>query len=210
MKIIIAGGHGKIARLLAAQLRESGHTAVGVIRNADQAVDLVDSVVLDIENASVQEIAATLRGADATVFAAGAGGGDDARTIAVDRDAAIRFAEASLLADITRFVIVSSAGADTFDASSNSGFQLYLRAKSEADAAIRATALDWTIVRPVTLADIPASGLVTVAESAPRTEIARADVAAVVAELLTSGSALRRQFELSAGAVPITQALASF
>jgi len=212
MRIVVAGGHGKIALLLSRLLAESGHEPVGIIRKPEQAEDLraagATPLVLDLENSSVDEVAAALAGADATVFAAGAGPDSGAdRKLTVDRDGAILLADASLRAGVRRMVVISAIGADGFDAASDDVFQIYLRAKSEADAAVRARDLDWTIVRPGGLTDAAPNGLVTVGETVPRGSIPRADVAAIVLALLTDGAGIRRQFEVTSGQTGIAEAV---
>ncbi|GAA1829935.1 NAD(P)H-binding protein [Agromyces salentinus] len=214
MRVVIAGGHGKIALILERLLADAGHEPVALIRNPDHAADVAaagaEPVVLDLEAASVDEVVAVLEGADAAVFAAGAGPGSGAeRKLTVDRDGAILLAEAAERAGASRFVVVSAMRAESYDEVSDEVFSVYLRAKSEADAAVRATGLDWTIVRPGSLTDEPASGLVAAGPTLPTGSISRADVAATVAEALTSGTASRTQFDLTAGEHPIAAALAS-
>ena len=214
MRIIIAGGHGKIALLLSARLRDAGHEPVGLIRSASQSDDLRDAgaepVVLDLESASDEEGADVLRGADAAVFAAGAGpssGGP--RKLTVDRDGAILLARASIAAGVRRVVILSAIGTDDYDADSDDVMQIYARAKSEADAAVRALDVDWTIVRPGGLTDDAGTGLVRVGETVERGSVPRADVAAVIAEVLVDGSTVHRQFELVSGDTPIVEAISA-
>ncbi|MGI8458698.1 MAG: SDR family oxidoreductase [Propionibacteriaceae bacterium] len=218
MKIVIAGGHGQIALLLTSQLAAAGHQLVGIIRNPDQAPDLdavgATALIADLEQSSAAELAAQLAGVDAVVFAAGAGPNSGAaRKLTLDRDGAILLADAAEQAGVRRYVIISALATDDFDPSlagehSTEIFQVYLRAKSEADAYVRASELDWTVVRPGGLTDEPGTGTVTAAEHTGRGSIPRADVAAVVAELLTTGAGIRRQFELISGDQPIAAAVA--
>lgn len=213
MHILIAGGHGKIALLLSRLLADAGHQPTGLIRNPDHGDDLrsagANPVVLDLEKSTRDEVAAALAGADAVVFAAGAGPGSaPERTLSVDRDGAILLAEASVAAGVRRFVIVSSIGADDFDPASDDGMQVYLRAKSEADAAVRALELDWTIIRPGGLTNDAPTGLVTVAARTDRSSISRADVAAVLAAALETDATIGQQFEVVGGTTPIVEALA--
>lgn len=212
MRIVIAGGHGKIALLLARQLSDAGHEPVGIIRNPSQADQLLTAgatpLVLDLEQTNVDEVTAALDGADAVVFAAGAGNNGGAeRKLTIDRDGAILLADAAISAGVKRMVLISAMSADDFDAASDDVFQVYLRAKSEADAAVRSRDLDWTIVRPGTLTDDAGSGLVSVGETVERGSIPRADVASVIVELLSTGRASRRQFELVSGDVSIAEAI---
>lgn len=210
MRIVIAGGHGKIALLLARRLAAAGHEPIGLIRNPKQADDLLSAgttpVVLDIEQSTVQEVADVLVGADAVVFAAGAGeGSGNDRKLSLDRDGAILLADAALGAGVTRLIVISSVGADSYDGASDDPFQVYLRAKGEADAAVRERDLDWTIVRPVSLTDEPGTGRISLGSRGG--SIPRADVASVVMELL-GGVGIRSVFEVSAGQQGVAEVLA--
>lgn len=215
MHIVIAGGHGKIALLLERLLTERGDTAAGLIRNPTQAADLeavgAAAIVLDLEHSSVAEVAGQLRGADAVVFAAGAGPGSGVtRKTTVDRDAAILLADAAEAAGVTRYVMVSAISADdrSLDESYDEVFRAYIRAKSDADAEVRARrGLATTIVRPGRLTDEPGTGRVTVADATGRGAIARADVAAVLLAVLDSPDTAGRTFEVISGDTPIGAAL---
>ncbi|KQM60679.1 MULTISPECIES: SDR family oxidoreductase [unclassified Agreia] len=212
MRIAIAGGHGKIALILQKLLSDAGHEAVGLIRNPDHAADLLVAggipVVLDLEQVSAETLAADLAGVDAVVFAAGAGPDSGAdRKLTVDRDAAVLLADAAVLAGIRRYVMISAMSADSFEPDSDDVFQVYLRAKSEADSAVRQRDLDWTIIRPGALTDDPGTGLVHLAESTGRGSIPRADVAALVFCSLVDGVGLHAQFEAIEGDDPVAEAL---
>jgi uncharacterized protein YbjT (DUF2867 family) len=212
MRIAIAGGHGKIALILQKLLSDAGHEAVGFIRNPEQAGDLLVAggipVVLDLEQVTAETLAADLAGVDAVVFAAGAGPDSGAaRKLTVDRDAAVLLADAAVLAGIRRYVMISAMSADSFEPDSDDVFQVYLRAKSEADSAVRQRDLDWTIIRPGALTDEPGTGLVHLAESTGRGSIPRADVAALAFCSLVDGVGLHAQFEAIAGDDPVAEAL---
>ena len=161
MDVVIAGGHGKVARRLIRLLARDGHTARGLIRNPAHAADLEADggvpVVCDLEQESPT---AHLDGADALVFAAGAGPGSGAeRKRTVDLGAALACITAAVVAGVPRFVIVSSIGAQDPDAGPEA-MRPYLHAKAEADQAVATSGLDWTIVRPGSLSDDPGTGLV--------------------------------------------------
>ena len=215
MRVVIAGGHGKIALILERLLSARGDEAVGLIRNPDQAADLeaagAEAVVLDLEQASVNEVADAVRGAAAVVFAAGAGPGSGAdRKQTVDRDAAILLADAAEAASVGRYVMVSALAADdrSLDKNYDEVFLAYRRAKSEADADVRArTGLRTTIVRPGGLTDEPGTGTVTIAESTGRGSIPRDDVARVLLAVLHEPEAAGRTFEVISGETPIEAAL---
>jgi nucleoside-diphosphate-sugar epimerase len=220
MRIVIAGGHGKIALLLARQLADSGHDPVGIVRNPDHVADVETAggraIVLDLEHTGVDSLAGHLDGADAVVFAAGGGGASGAeRKLTIDRDGAILLADAAEQAGVTRYVLVSAMHADDFDvekaqlpAEGDDVFQVYLRAKAEADENIRARdSLDWTIVRPGALTDDEPSGLISVGKRLESGSIPRADVAAIVATAIDEGTAVRVQFETVSGEAAISDAL---
>ncbi|PJJ55638.1 SDR family oxidoreductase [Compostimonas suwonensis] len=214
MRVAIAGGHGKIALILEKLLADAGHEAIAIVRNPEHGSDVLVAggipIVVDLEATDAATLAADLAGVDAVVFAAGAGAGSTAeRKDTVDRDGAILLADAAESAGIRRYVLVSAMGADGFDPDSDDIFQIYLRAKSEADANLRARDLDWTIVRPGGLLDEPATGRVSLGESTGRGTIPRADVAALVFAALTDGYGVRTQFEAISGDVPLVEALAA-
>lgn len=213
--MVIAGGHGKIALILERLLSARGDVPVGLIRNASHSADLesvgAQAVVLDLESSTVGQVAEALRGADAVVFAAGAGPGSGvARKQTVDRDAAILLADAAEAAGVPRYVMVSAISADdrSLDDGYDEVFLAYIRAKSEADANVRArSALQTTIVRPGLLTDEPGTGRVQLAESTGRGKITRADVAAVLLAVLDSPATAGRTFEVIGGPTPIDAAL---
>ncbi|MFJ6404049.1 SDR family oxidoreductase [Streptomyces hydrogenans] len=212
MRIVIAGGHGRIALRLERLLSAGGHEAVGLIRRPEQAEDLraagAEPVVLDLEAASVEEVAEVLRGADAAVFAAGAGPASGAaRKDTVDRGAAVLFADAAERAGVRRFVVVSSMGADAGHAG-DEVFDVYLRAKGAADDAVRSRAgLEWTILRPGMLTDDAGTGLVRLEARTGRGPVPRDDVAAVLAELVDSPGTAGLTLELVGGSTPVPVAV---
>ncbi|ARF63660.1 MULTISPECIES: SDR family oxidoreductase [Streptomyces] len=212
MRIVIAGGHGQIALRLERLLAARGDEAVGIIRNPQQSQDLTDAgaepAVLDLESATVEQAAEVLRGADAAVFAAGAGpNSGTARKDTVDRDAAVLFADAAEAAGVRRFLVVSAMGADP-DHAGDEVFDVYLRAKGAADAAVRArTALDWTILRPGMLTNDAGTGQVLLAASTGRGPIPRDDVAATLVELLDTPATAGLTLEAISGGKPITVAV---
>lgn len=209
---MVAGGHGQVARLFG-QIISSQHEVVGLIRHPEQAADL-ESVgmvaeVLDLEDASRESLAEVFEGSDAVVFAAGAGPGSGAaRKETVDYGAAVKSVEAAEKAGVRRFVMVSAMGTDD-PPGDDSVYSVYLRAKSRADAHLMDSTLDWTVVRPGRLTDDPATGLVRLARHVPRGRIPRADVAAVITEVLVSDLAVGKVFEVVGGDVPIVDALAA-
>lgn len=215
MHVVIAGGHGQIALILERLLSARGDSVAGFIRNPAQIADLqaagAVALVLDLEKASVDEVAGHLRGADAVVFAAGAGPGSGAaRKETVDRDAALLLADAAEAAGVDRYVMVSAMAADPQATADDEVFQAYLRAKGVADDAIRSRAgLNWTIVRPGALTNDAGTGRVAIAESTGRGDIPRADVAAVLVAVLDEPRTAGRSFDLISGETPIAEAVSA-
>jgi uncharacterized protein YbjT (DUF2867 family) len=214
MRIVIAGGHGQIALRLERLLSGRGDQVAGIIRRPEQAGDLraagAEAAICDLESASVDEVAEILEGADAAVFAAGAGSGSGAeRKDTVDRAACVLFADAAEAVGVRRFLVVSSMGADREPPpGTDPVFAAYLRAKKAADDDVQArTGLDWTILRPGRLTNDPATGRVNLAEKTGRGDVPRDDVAAVLAALLDEPRTARRVLELIGGDTPIEEAV---
>jgi nucleoside-diphosphate-sugar epimerase len=216
VQVVIAGGHGKVGLRLAALLAGRGDVVTGVVRNPDHIADLertgARAAVLDLESASAGDLAAELAGADAVVFAAGAGPGSGAaRKDTVDRAAAELLSEAARLAGVRRYLLVSSAGVDDPPApGSDEVWVAYLAAKRAAEEAVRtADHLDWTILRPGTLTDDPGVGRGLLAPPpVSHASVTRDDTAAVLVALLDAPGTAGRVLELREGAVPVHEAVA--
>lgn len=212
MDILVAGGHGQIALRLLKLLAEQGHTARGLIRSEAQADDLravgAVPVVGDLENDA--SLDAYVKGADAVVFAAGAGpGSGDARKKTVDLGGAVKLADAAVATGVRRYVMVSSIGADN-PAAGGETMGAYLSAKAAADEYVLGTGLAATIVRPGSLTDEPGTGLVTVSTAfGNRGPVTRDDVAAVLAYVLGAPETAGLTFELFNGETPIAEAVSA-
>ncbi|KHK99935.1 NAD-dependent dehydratase [Microbacterium mangrovi] len=210
-RILLIGGHGKIALLLEPMLAARGDTVTAVIRDPAQVADVeaagAVALVADVESADAAELADRMRGHDAVVWSAGAGGGNPARTRAVDRDAAIRSMDAAASAGIRRYVMVSYFGAGPdHGISPDNPFHEYAEAKTAADAHLRGTALDWTILAPSALTLDPPTGLIDTAATTSGS-VPRADVAAVIAAVLEDDSTIGRTIRFNTGTVPIADAI---
>jgi uncharacterized protein YbjT (DUF2867 family) len=215
MDVAIAGGHGKIALLLARLLAERGDRVRSLIRNPDHANDVratgAEPVVHDLERANPPELAEVIAGADAVVFAAGAGpGSGPERKWTVDHGAAAKLIEAAQSAGVRRYVIVSSIGAENPPPESRDDtFSVYLRAKAAADRDLMASDLDWTVVRPGMLTDEPPTGRVAAGPDVPRGPVSRADVSAVLAAVLARPETAGKAFTVVGGDAPIDEAIAA-
>jgi uncharacterized protein YbjT (DUF2867 family) len=215
MRVVIAGGHGQIALLLERRLAARDDTAIGIIRNPAQVADVeaagAEALVRDLETTTAADLAAGLIGADAVVFAAGAGPNSGApRKDTVDRAAAILLADAAAIAGVRRYLLVSSIGAGAPPPDGTEpGFVAYLEAKTAAEVALTARDdLDLTILRPGRLTDDPAAATVTLAPSVERGAISRDDVAAVLIALLDAPHTSGKTLELVGGDTPIPTAVA--
>jgi uncharacterized protein YbjT (DUF2867 family) len=209
--IVIAGGHGKIALELTRRLSARGETVVSLIRKPEHADDVRAAGgqprQCDLEHAGVPEISSALTGGDAVVFAAGAGpGSGPERKLSVDRDGAIKLLDAAVAVGVPRYLIISSIGAENPPADDDV-FSVYLRAKAQADAAIQASDLAWTIVRPGRLTDEPGTGRLRIDTEPFHGAVPRVDVAAVLDELLRSTSAVHRILYVNSGDIAVEQAL---
>lgn len=210
MLVAIAGGHGKVALHLARKLRAEGDDVRSMIRRPEHADDVREAggepVVCDLEAADVDAVAAAIEGADAVVFAAGAGpGSGTARKETMDYGGAVKLIAAAKQAGVSRYAIVSSRGADA-DAPGDDTFAVYLRAKGRADAELAASGLDYTIVRPGGLTDEPGTGRVRIGADG---DIPREDVATTFVAVLHEPRTIGLTFELVGGDAPISDAVAA-
>jgi uncharacterized protein YbjT (DUF2867 family) len=189
-------------------LAERGDRARGVIRNPDHEDDVralgAEPVLCDIERQGLTDAVA---GADAVVFAAGAGPGSGAhRKRTVDFGGAVKLIEAAKSAGVSRYVMVSAIGASK-PATWSQEMKPYYHAKSGADREVEASGLDYTIVRPGGLTDDPGTGSIAAAPDLDRGQIPREDVAATLLAVLDTPSTAGKAFDLVGGDTPIAQAI---
>jgi nucleoside-diphosphate-sugar epimerase len=219
MRVVVAGGHGRVARRLGRLLAARGDSAIGIVRSSQHETDLtadgMEAVVIDLERASLDELASVIVVADAVVFAAGAPpGSTPQRKDAVDRAAALRLADAADAASVRPFLLMSSMGVEAIAAGrvpedADAEHVEYLRAKWAAEEGVRARpAVDMTVVRPARLTDVPGTGRVTLGRQLPPGTVPRDDVAAVLLALLDAphpGAVV----EVVGGSTPIGEAIAA-
>jgi uncharacterized protein YbjT (DUF2867 family) len=207
MDVVVAGGHGKVGLALLRLLAEGGHRARGLIRNPDHADELsaigAEPVTCDMEQ--LDDLSECCAGADAVVFAAGAGpGSGPERKRTVDYGAAVKLMEAG----VPRYVMVSAISAGRPDEWSDQ-MRPYYEAKAGADERLAESGLDYTIVRPGGLTDQPGTGSVKVGTGLERGDIPREDVAAVLLAVLETPSSVGKTFELVSGDTPVEEAVRS-
>lgn len=212
-RILLFGGHGKVALLLEPLLIVAGHRVTAVIRNPDHADDVAATgaapKVVDVERANLDTLTGLAAAADLVIWSAGAGGGSPERTYAVDRDAAIRSIDAAVAAGVRRYLMVSYFGAGTgHGIPADDPFFAYAQSKAAADAHLRASGLDWTVLAPSALTLATGTGRID-ATASVSTSVARADVAAVIAAAIAEPATIGRTISFNGGDVPIAQALAT-
>jgi uncharacterized protein YbjT (DUF2867 family) len=211
-RVAVVGGHGKVAQHLLPELSRRGRTPVALVRSDSYRTELealgAEVRLLDIERESADSFAAAFAGCDAVVFAAGGGpDGNIERKRTVDLEGALKSIEGARAAGIRRFVQVSAIGVDEpLPDGTDPVWRAYVEAKRDADAALRATDLEWTILRPGRLTDDPATGLVALGD-APRGDVTRADVAAVLAAVVDDPRTARSQWNLVGGETPVIEAI---
>jgi uncharacterized protein YbjT (DUF2867 family) len=211
MDVLVAGGHGKIARHLLRLLAQNGHHGRGLIRNPDHAADLeADGAVPVLCDLEQDDAIPHIGAAEAIVFAAGAGpGSGPERKRTVDYGGAVKLIEAAQELGVRRYLMVSSMGAGD-PASAPEAMRPYQQAKHDADEALANSGLEWTIVRPGGLTDEPGSGRVDLAPTLGRSgQVPRQDVALVLLECLGADRTIGRTFEVLEGDVAVRDALAA-
>ncbi|AYD90579.1 NAD-dependent epimerase/dehydratase family protein [Actinomyces sp. 2119] len=217
-RIVIVGGHGKVALLTAPLLVEAGHEVLSLIRNPDHAEEVSATgalpVVLSVEEASTEQLTQAFAGARAVVWSAGAGGkGGPARTDAVDRAAALRSMDAAAAAGATRYVMVSFITAYG-EVPEDHPLRAYAVAKIAADRHLQSTDLEWTILGPGGLTAQEPSGRITVErvggddQSGASALTSRGNVARVIAAVLDEPRSVGRVIPFHDGDTPIAQAVA--
>lgn len=212
-RILIFGGHGKVALHLERILAERGDTVTGVIRNPEHQQDVLDTgaqyLLADIETLDQEQLRNLVAGNDAVVWSAGAGGGSPERTYAVDRDAAIRSIDAAVAAGVRRYVMVSWLGSKPdHGVPEGHSFFPYADAKLAADEHLRASTLDWTVLGPGTLTLDPPTGRIDVDPADGEGAVTREDVAAVIAAVIDDPAAtIGRTIRFGNGDAPIDEAL---
>lgn len=214
--IAIVGGHGHIALALTRLLSGGGSRVLGIVRNPGQAQDIESAggvpIHLDIEEATAEQLGDAVAGVDAIVFSAGAGpGSGPARKLTVDLGGSVLAQRAAALVGVRRFLQVSAMVDRDPGPDADESWRAYVHAKREADADLRATSLDWTILRPGRLSFEAPTGLVRIGEplepGATSEPVPRGDVAAVLAALVTDRRSVRRTLDVVGGDAPIGREL---
>ena len=205
MKVFVVGANGKVARHFSDFVKEDETIEeVAMIRKAEQksffAERGIETVHLDLVKDSIADIAKAMKGADAVLFSAGAGGSGYDDTIRIDLDGAIKAMEATEQAGIKRFVMVSTFRTGREEIAKENSLQVYTIAKHYADEWLKnRTNLDWTIVHPGILVNTPGTDQIKVGTDFEINEISRQDVASALVSVFKNENTIKKEFELLAG-----------
>jgi uncharacterized protein YbjT (DUF2867 family) len=214
-RVLLIGGHGKVALLAAPLLVADGHAVTSVVRNPAHVAEVEASgatvAVLDVESATIDQLADLFGGSDVVVWSAGAGGGNPTRTYAVDRDAAIRSMDAATQAGVPRYVMVSYFGAGPdHGVPQDNPFHAYADAKTAADAYLQGSELSWTILRPSGLTLEAATGHIETGDGVTAGRVSRDNVAHVIRSVVAHPDAASgRILAFNDGPSPIDDVVSS-
>ena len=201
MKIFVLGATGGTGRLIVRDAVANGHSVVALVRSTARA-DLPGADLIKGDARDEGTLGRALNDSDAVVSALGTGMGF--REVSLLTVATQALVTAMKRTGVRRLVCISALGVG--DSRRHGGFvfdRLFqplllshaYKDKERQEAAIRASSLDWVVVRPAQLTNDPARGSVRAATdlaSVNGGKIARADVAKFVVEQLTSDIWLRR------------------
>lgn len=212
MKVFIIGIAGGVGGKIAGKLAASGDEPIGLVRKPEQGRSLagvgIQTVLGDLVTMSVDELAMAMRGCDAIIFSAGAGGKDsDEATTHIDGEGPGKLAAAAGRAGVRRFVLVSVFPEAWRERPMDASFERYMLEKKKAETSLVLTGLDWLIVRPSALTDEPGTGLVDLGLAKLHVEVPRDDVATTIVGLLRAPRLNRMILELTQGSMPINEAI---
>ncbi len=211
MRIMVIGATGGVGRRLLPLLVEAGHEVHGLHRRPGQAKDIQRAGATphagDLMEMGVSGYADLVRGMEAVVFSAGAGGAGIDEATKIDGDGPEALVAAMEREGVPRLVLVSVFPEAGRDREVSETFEHYMACKKRADVAVAASALDWVLVRPGTLQDADGDGRVRAGRAVPYGDVARGHVAAVIAGILDRPWLVREAIELTDGDMPVGRAL---
>lgn len=213
MKVFVVGANGKVARHFADFVKDDKNiNEVAMIRNINQKAFFdergIETVHLDLVKDSIDEIADAMKGSDAVLFTAGAGGSGYDQTILIDLDGAIKAMTAAEQAGVKRFVMVSTFRTGREEMEKENSLQIYTIAKNYADEWLKnRTNLDWTIVHPGILVNTDGTGYIKAGTELDIHEIPRQDVARTLIEVLKNDDLIKKEFEILGGDDSVQEAL---
>lgn len=202
--VLIAGANGTTGRIIIDILQKSDtYKPVAMVRKQKQKErfesEHVTTVLADIE----EDLSQVVTQIDKIIFAAGSKGKN---IVGIDQEGAKRLTDAAKQAGIEKFVMLSSMGAD--NSSQNKEIEAYLKAKQNADEHLRASGLEYSIVRPGQLTNEDGKGRIELGSKLNKSgSISRADVAKTLVEVLDNGVMQNQTFELLEGETTIEKAV---
>ncbi len=203
MKVLVLGATGGTGRLIVRDAQAKSHSVVALVRSKVRAPDLPVADMIEGDARDEGALLRALDGCDAVVSSLGTGL-SPFREVTLLSVATRALVTAMTRNGVRRLVCITGMGAG--DSRGHGGF-LYDRLilplllhnvykdKDRQEAAIRASSLDWVIVRPAMLNDDSARGsvrAVTDLAGVQGGKIARADVACFVVDQLTTDTWLRQ------------------
>ena len=203
MKVLVLGATGGTGRQIVREAAAKGHSVVALVRSKAKARDLAGAELVEGDARDEAVLLRALEGCAGVVCSLGT-------SLSLFRDVSLlsvatrALVAAMVQADVRRLVCITGMGAG--DSRGHGGFlydrlilPLLLRKvyedKDRQEDAVRASPLDWVIVRPTMLTDMPPGGhvrAVTQLSGIHGGKIARADVARFVTEQLTADTWLRQ------------------
>ena len=179
MNVLVAGATGKTGVRLIEKLKAAAHHPIALVRESSDTSKLGEDVEIRLGDLTNLK-SGVCEGCEVVIFAAGSGGSTtDQMTDQVDKDGAKRLIDLADEADVSRFVMLSSVGAG--DPDPKSDLSHYLKAKHEADEHLKASGLDYVIVRPVSLTDEDGEGNIRLGDEVDTSgTAARGDLATVL------------------------------
>ncbi|GAA1760387.1 NAD(P)H-binding protein [Agromyces humatus] len=211
MKVFIIGVSGAVGGLLARNLIDWGDEVSGLVRRDEQRAELstrgVAARVAELADLTADSLASMFEGIDAVVYTAGSNGGARDVTAAIDGEGAVRALEATRLAGVNRFALVSVLPEAARGRPVDDDEEFYFAVKKLVDVTVSSSDLDWLILRPSMLVDRAGTGTISLGPAQPHDEVSREDVAATLAELLHEPRIRRQILELTQGPTPIVHAV---
>lgn len=211
MRVFVVGITGAVGELLARKLAAHGDDVTGLVRRPEQRHPLqhlgIRTVIGDLATLTVDELAEAFTGRDVIVYSAGSNGGSRDVTAAIDGEGVERAAEAALLADVRRFILVSVLPESWRERDLEDEVEYYFAVKKRADVLLTRTGLDWVILRPSLLTNEPGHGIVSMGPAELHDQISREDVAATLTEIVHEPRIRRQILELNTGTTAIPEAV---
>jgi uncharacterized protein YbjT (DUF2867 family) len=203
MRVLVLGATGGTGREIVREAGAQGHSAVALVRSKAKASELAGAELVEGDARDEQALSRALEGCSGVISALGTPMSPfrEVTLLSVATRALVKAMEGR---NVRRLVCITGLGAG--DSRGHGGFlfdtlffPLLLRKvyedKDRQEDVVRASKLDWVLVRPVVLNDKPARGTVRAETDLSQIHggsVARSDVAKFVVQQLTDDAWLRR------------------